>query len=180
MANTLQMLFNIDVAMSNGWNVKFSGLEAGFERLRKASSDLQAQSGKIGEYQKMQGALSSSQKSLETLRAQMSRNAVNLHESREKTARLSSEYDKAKAKLAALSQQYKPHSILVQTAKMRVKELEQQYKSSSQETQRLEQTQAKLSQSIAQADTKVNEQTKGLSWPSPSYKAHKKDIIKRQ
>ena len=162
MANTLQMLFNIDVAMSNGWNVKFSGLEAGFERLRKASSDLQAQSGKIGEYQKMQGALSSSQKSLETLRAQMSRNAVNLHESREKTARLSSEYDKAKAKLAALSQQYKPHSILVQTAKMRVKELEQQYKSSSQETQRLEQTQAKLSQSIAQADTKVNEQTKGL------------------
>ena len=162
MANTLQMMINLDVAMNNGWVSDFRGLEAGFERLKKAGSDLQTQTGKISEYQKMQGALSSSKNSLETLRNQMSRNSVSLQESREKTSRLSTEYENAKKRLAALSQTYKPNNILVQTAKQHVKELEQQYKTSSQETKRLEENQSKLYRAIGQGEAKIEEETRSL------------------
>ena len=162
MAQTLQFLFNLDVAMSNGFSQPMKACTSQMQKMGETAKKLQAQSKQIDSFRRMSETVKTSGTRLEYLRGCLASNGASLTRSRERTESLSQQYEQAKKRVADWSKTMPKGSMQLMFAKRRAAELKREFQESAKLTERLEREQSKLYKAVGTAEQKLAGETSQL------------------
>lgn len=163
MGKTLEFLFQLDVAMSNGFSQPARILQGDFAKLQAAGERLQGSMGKIESYQRQAASLQQSAQKCDELRQKTLAASNAAGASRAHTASLGQQYEAAKNRLASWSGLLPKNSLLLTTAQRRVQELGRAYEASQKQTQQLEAQHHKLTRAWQDSEQKASAQRTRLA-----------------
>lgn len=149
MAKILQMLFNLDVAVTGLKNLQLA--EQQFRQVSDAGQKLNALQKQMGAFQNQQTAVASAASKLDTLRQKLDTARTATQNARLASASLNVQYAQAQNKVAALTAQFGRKSIQVKQARQDMLQLKQAYQQSEAEVKRLAREEQGLESQVKRA-----------------------------
>ena len=138
MAKAVEITFAIGAALTGGFTGAFGKAGQALGELQKQISSLQQVSSQIESYQKMQGAIASTEAEVASMRQQAQSLDTQITASKATTSELNSQYRTAQQEVDRLNSAYVRNRDALTAAQLNVKSLENQIRSSKQPTAELQ------------------------------------------
>ena len=173
MAKAMEITFAIGAALTGGFSGVFGKAGQSLQQLQTQAKALQATSGQIGDFQKMQAAIKGNQQAMLAAQTQARSLDGQINSSKQKTAELQAQYRASKEEIARLSAElgrnkdaYSAAQLNVESLKRQIQkstgptdELQEKYKKAQEEARRLGEAVKKSETQLKTAQTT----TEGLS-----------------
>ena len=163
MGKTLDFLFKLDVAMSNGFQQPMRALNGEFSKLQQTAQALQSKLGDVSSYQRMAQSVHTSGTRLEYLRSCYATASEAVDRSRQRTAQLTAQHQAAANRVKELSATHSKNSMVMMFARKREQELSAAYKQSERDTTRLTRERDKLYRQVGQASEQLSTEKQRLN-----------------
>ena len=138
MAKAVEITFAIGAALTGGFTGAFGKAGQALAELQKQTADLQQVTGQIEAYQKMQGAIASTESEIASMRQQAQSLDTQIAASKTTTNELNDQYRQSKQRVEELTAVNVRNNDAYKLAQLNVKSLETQIRSSKQPTAELQ------------------------------------------
>ena len=138
MAKAVEITFAIGAALTGGFTGAFGKAGQALAELQKQTADLQQVTGQIEAYQKMQGAIASTESEIASMRQQAQSLDTQIAASKTTTNELNEQYRQSKQRVEELTAVNVRNNDAYKLAQLNVKSLETQIRSSKQPTAELQ------------------------------------------